>query len=51
MITDALVNNEQALDKAARFYFLKTQALIRERSFTLSGAKSRSIDIVVSTVH
>jgi len=46
LITDALVDDAQASDRAARFYYLRTQELIQERSFSLASVNAKSIDIV-----
>ncbi|KAF8578807.1 linoleate diol synthase [Ramaria rubella] len=46
LIGAALSDDTQATEKAGQFYYSKTVELIKERSYTLSGIPSRSIDIV-----
>ncbi|KAF8519048.1 linoleate diol synthase [Hysterangium stoloniferum] len=46
LLINSLGNDASAMEKAEQFYFDTTQALIKQKSFTLSGSAGYSVDLV-----
>ncbi|KAF8500049.1 hypothetical protein BU17DRAFT_72152 [Hysterangium stoloniferum] len=46
LLINSLANDASALEKAEQFYFDTTQALIKQKSFTLSGSAGYGVDLV-----
>ncbi|KAF8508364.1 hypothetical protein BU17DRAFT_70849 [Hysterangium stoloniferum] len=46
LLINSLANDASALEKAEQFYFDTTQALIKQKSFTISGSAGYSMDLV-----
>ncbi|KAF8505285.1 hypothetical protein BU17DRAFT_101069 [Hysterangium stoloniferum] len=47
LLINSLANDASAFEKAEQFYFDMTQALIKQKSFTLSGSAGYSVNLVV----